>query len=60
MIFIYRERHGEEEGDGQEPRAGVEIKLIIGKQRNGPTGDVPLVFLRPYVRFENPALGEQL
>jgi replicative DNA helicase len=60
VIFIYRERHGEEEGDGQEPRAGVEIKLIIGKQRNGPTGDVPLVFLRPYVRFENPALGEQL
>jgi replicative DNA helicase len=59
VIFIYRERHGDDE-DGQDPRAGVETKLIIGKQRNGPTGDVTLVFLRPYVRFENPALGEHL
>jgi replicative DNA helicase len=60
VIFIYRERRRDDEEDGQDPRAGVETKLIIGKQRNGPTGDVTLVFLKPYVRFENPALGEQL
>jgi len=34
-------------------RHGVETKLIIGKQRNGPTGEVPVVFQRVYVRFEN-------
>ena len=30
-------------------------ELIIAKQRNGPTGIVPLVFLQQYTRFENPA-----
>jgi len=59
VIFIYRERRRDDEDDGQDPRAGVETKLIVGKQRNGPTGDVILVFLKPYVRFENPAFGEQ-
>lgn len=29
------------------------VNLLIAKQRNGPVGDVPLVFLRPYTRFEN-------
>jgi replicative DNA helicase len=60
VIFIYRERRRDDEEDGQDARAGIETKLIIGKQRNGPTGDVTLVFLKPYVRFENPALSEQL
>ena len=59
VMFIYRERRRDDEEDGQDPRAGVETKLIVGKQRNGPTGDVILVFLKPYVRFENPAFGEQ-
>jgi len=59
VMFIYRERRRDDEEDGQDPRAGVETKLIVGKQRNGPTGDVILVFLKPYVRFENPAFGDQ-
>jgi replicative DNA helicase len=58
VVFIYRERRGDDEEDGQDPRAGVETKLIIGKQRNGPTGEVPLVFLKPYVRFENLTRGD--
>jgi replicative DNA helicase len=31
----------------------VQINLLIAKQRNGPTGEVPLVFLRNYTRFED-------
>ncbi|HET7840457.1 MAG TPA: DnaB-like helicase C-terminal domain-containing protein, partial [Terriglobia bacterium] len=56
VLFIFREdayRHGEE----GEPEGKTE--LIIGKQRNGPTGHIPLVFLKPYTRFENfSATGE--
>jgi replicative DNA helicase len=30
-----------------------DASIIIGKQRNGPIGDVELVFLGEYTRFEN-------
>jgi replicative DNA helicase len=45
---------------GEEPaeefeQGGSETRLIIGKQRNGPTGDVQVVFLKPYAKFENRA-----
>jgi len=29
------------------------VSLIVGKQRNGPVGEVKLAFLREYTRFEN-------
>ena len=32
-------------------------ELIIGKQRNGPTGVVRLAFLREFTRFENLAVA---
>ena len=32
-------------------------EVIIGKQRNGPTGTVRLAFLGEYTRFENLASG---
>ena len=35
---------------GAEERAA---EVIIGKQRNGPTGTVPLTFMSEYTRFEN-------
>ncbi len=57
VMFLYREPHPAEEDSGPTP-LGAEMRLIIGKQRNGPTGDIPLVFLKPYTRFENPAAEE--
>ena len=33
--------------------------LIIAKQRNGPTGDVPLTFIKEYARFEDRAEGPE-
>jgi replicative DNA helicase len=34
-------------------------KLIIAKQRNGPTGDVDLTFLKDQMRFENPSARDE-
>lgn len=41
--------------DNEEDRAekGGEAELIIAKQRNGPTGEIPLTFLSEFTRFES-------
>jgi len=33
-------------------------ELVVSKQRRGPTGKIPLVFINGYTRFENPEFGE--
>ena len=54
VIFIYREKLKAEQASAEEfLDGGYETRLIIGKQRNGPTGDVPVVFLKAYAKFEN-------
>ena len=50
VIFIHRSNPAED-GEGDEP--GVLVEMNIGKQRNGPTGPFKLVFMKPFVRFEN-------
>jgi replicative DNA helicase len=44
----------EDEAPGPEQEA-VPVNLLIAKQRNGPTGDVNLTFLKTCTRFENAA-----
>jgi replicative DNA helicase len=52
IMFIYRDDYYNK--DSKEP--GV-AEIIIGKQRNGPTGDLKLTFLKPLTRFDNYAVG---
>ena len=54
IIFIYRD----EMYDKNSKHPG-EAELIIGKQRNGPTGTALLTFLGPYTRFENMAREQE-
>jgi replicative DNA helicase len=53
VIFLYRpERYGitvDEHGNSTEGLG----EIIIGKQRNGPIGNVQLAFVEQYARFEN-------
>ncbi len=51
--FIFRE---EVYKPDREDLHGV-AELIIGKQRNGPTGKIKLAFLHKYVKFENLSEG---
>jgi replicative DNA helicase len=52
VAFIYRDEvYNKEENN---PHRGT-AEVILAKQRNGPTGVVPLTFLGQYTRFENPA-----
>jgi replicative DNA helicase len=48
VLFIYRE----EMVNPTEENAGL-AELIIGKQRNGPTGSIQLAFLKQFTRFDN-------
>ncbi len=50
VMFIHRDRKKTEEGE-MEPVQ--DAKLIVAKQRNGPIGDVPLLFLNSFTKFEN-------
>jgi replicative DNA helicase len=53
VMFIYRQEmyDGPVDKDGNSLEGRAEI--IIGKQRNGPTGFVNLHFNKTFTRFEN-------
>jgi replicative DNA helicase len=52
IMFIYRDDYYNK--DSKEPNIA---EVIIGKQRNGPTGTVKLFFQKNQTRFENLAVG---
>jgi len=57
VIFVHRpEVYGITVDENNNPTEGI-AEIIIGKQRNGPTGDLRLAFVREYARFENLAFG---
>jgi replicative DNA helicase len=49
VMFVYRPEYYDPEDESVNRLA----EIIIGKQRNGPTGEVKLTFVREYARFEN-------
>ena len=56
VLFIHRE------GDEADPAGGQdqETELIIGKQRSGPVGIVPVLFQKSLNRFVNLDRGDPL
>jgi replicative DNA helicase len=55
--LLYKESKGKDgEDESNEPEAdAIPVRLYIAKQRNGPTGDVDLTFLKSITRFESAA-----
>jgi len=50
VMFLFREELYKRD----DPDVRGQAELIVGKQRNGPTGTVRLRFIRDYTRFVNP------
>ncbi len=48
VMFLHRDRLKDEV-------AAQDAKIILAKQRNGATGDIPIMFLPAYSKFENKA-----
>lgn len=55
IMFIYRDDYYNKENS----KAPGVAEIIIGKQRNGPTGTVKLTFVKPLTRFENMAYSSE-
>ena len=49
-MFLHRDRI--KDGDSI---AAQDAKIILAKQRNGACGDIPIMFLPSYSKFENKA-----
>ncbi len=55
VIFVHRpEKYGLQKDDNSSAEGIAEI--IIGKQRNGPTDQIELAFIKQYARFDNLAM----
>ena len=55
VCLLYKPSREEEEGGAGEEQDALPVNLLIAKQRNGPTGDIHLTFLKSYTRFESAA-----
>jgi replicative DNA helicase len=56
VAFIFREEVYKKD----DPQLYNKARLIVAKQRNGPTGDIDLIFLKECTRFENPASPQEI
>ena len=54
VAFIFREEQYHRTDENRNI-----AELIVAKQRNGPTGDIPLTFRKEFTRFEDRAREER-
>ena len=57
VTLLMREEYYAESDEEREEKSGRSV-LIVGKNRNGATGDVPLTFRKELMRFESRARDE--
>lgn len=54
--LLYRPFVGDDDVGDENYFEAVPVNLLIGKNRNGPQGEVALTFLKTFTRFENAAM----
>ena len=55
LLYTPKEDQEEEGQAGGNDDSPTQVNLLIAKHRNGPTGEIRLVFFRAYTRFESAA-----
>lgn len=55
VALLYKPTNSGDDDEGAPDQDALPVNLLIAKQRNGPTGDVNLTFIRSYTRFESAA-----
>ncbi|MCE0483859.1 MAG: replicative DNA helicase [Methylacidiphilales bacterium] len=60
VVLLLHRTEPEKDGEGNEVPLGdiIPYKLIIAKQRNGPTDRLDILFNAPYTRFDDPVRHE--
>lgn len=60
VVLLLHRPDAEKDADGNEVHSGeiIPYKLIIAKQRNGPTERLDIMFHAPYTRFDDPVRHE--
>jgi replicative DNA helicase len=58
VMFVHREEYYHSPQEVEERGLAGQAEIILSKQRNGPTGDVKVLWQKDYTRFVN-AAGEQ-
>jgi replicative DNA helicase len=53
LYKVESEKAEDEDPSAQQDVEAVAVNLLIAKQRNGPTGDVCMTFLKSYTRYES-------
>lgn len=53
VLLLARERSNESDGGNQPTGVAGPVKLKVAKQRNGPVGDITLMFTPHFTRFDN-------
>ena len=59
IVMFLHEKNGDEPDYSAPTEEGTPVKLIIGKQRNGPTGKINLQFQKQFSRFAEVAREEE-
>ena len=53
VLFLYRPAYYEQSDERRDDTHFDECEVIVAKQRNGPTGTVPIAFYPSYTAFDN-------
>jgi len=60
VMFVHRQEMFVDPSTDRFAEVKGRAEIIVGKQRNGPVGNINLTFVHSYARFQNPSRGDEL